>query len=210
MATDAGIVTKAGVDVFTQLGIDIDGPFNDAIYGHNVNNVTINDVTINGTGGGVNGIAIVKDVSGNSTIIISNSSISNVSHDGVTVTNTISDGGTSTENITLDHTTIAGSGHDGVYVGSTVSGGSSLTINETLTSSPISGSGSSDVALVGTVAAGSSLTQNLTIDPTTISGGLYGVLVDSTANGGTRSSRRAGARKPEFDASHLLLQRSQE
>jgi hypothetical protein len=165
-------------------GVTIGGAFGAAIYGHDASNVTLNDVTIDGAGGGKYGVQLKQD-GGNVNLTISNTTISNVSVDAVNVTNTMSSGGTSTENITLDHATITGSGHDGVYVNSAVSGGSSLTVNTTLTSSTITGSGSSGVALSGTVAAGSSLTQNLVIDPTTISGGLYGVLVNGAANGGT-------------------------
>ncbi len=166
-------------------GVNIAGPFLNAIYGHNVTNVTIDDVGIDGTGGGVNGIHFVQDVSGNSTITISGSTIANVSNDGVYVTNTFADGGTGTENLHLDGTTISNSGNDGVYVGSTVTGGSSATINVELTSSPISGSGGIDALLAATVGAGSSAIQNITIDPTTISGGIYGVEVTGTADGGT-------------------------
>lgn len=166
-------------------GINITGPFNDAIYGHNVTNVVLSDINIDGAGGGTNGVHIVQDVSGDSNITLENSTIANVSNDGVYVQNSFSDGGTSTENLHLDGVSVTGSGNDGVGVISNVSGGSSATLNTELTSSSITGSGGTDVHISATVFAGSTATQNLTIDPTTISGGLYGVLVDDVADGGS-------------------------
>ena len=166
-------------------GLNFVGPFNDAIYGHNITSVTINDVTIDGTGGGTNGVVIAQDVSGNSTITIENSSIANVSSDGVAVTNNLRDGGTSTQDLHLDDVSVSNSGNDGVYVNSNVSGGSTVNVNTELTSSSIIGSGAIDVLMGATVAAGSTVNQTLTIDPTTIAGGFYGVLVNDTANGGT-------------------------
>jgi hypothetical protein len=177
-------LTVAGSNVVVS-GLNFAGPFAAAIYGHNVTSVTIDSVNIDGTGGGVNGVVIDQDVSGNSTITIQNSSIANVSNDGVNVNNTFSDGGTTTENLHLDNTSVSNSGNDGVYVGSNVSGGSTANLNTELTSSSITGSSSTDVLMGATVAAGSTVNQNITIDPTTISGGTYGVQVNGTANGGT-------------------------
>jgi len=174
------------VDSYTNLfGFTINAPFTDAIYGHNVTGVVISGITIDGTAGGVNGIHIVQDVSGNSTIDINDSTITNVSNDGIYINNAFSDGGTSNEDLHLDNVTISGSGNDGVYVNSNITGGSSATLNTELTSSSISGSGAVDVLMSATVGVGSSATQNIIIDPTTITGGLYGVEVIGSANGGT-------------------------
>ncbi|HXL98922.1 MAG TPA: inverse autotransporter beta domain-containing protein, partial [Rhizomicrobium sp.] len=166
-------------------GLNFAGPFNDAIYGHNIGTTTINAVNIDGTAGGVNGVHIVQDVSGDSSVTISNSSISNLSNDGVYVSNTFSDGGTSTQDVHLDTTSVSNSGNDGVYINSNVSGDSTATINAELTSSPIAGSGNVGALIVTSVAAGSTATQNITIDPTTITGGLYGVEIQGSADGGT-------------------------
>ncbi len=174
------------VDSVTNLfGFTINGPFTDAIYGHNITDVVISSVTIDGTAGGVNGIHIVQDVSGDSTININDSTITNVSNDGIYVNNAFSDGGTSNENLHLDNVTISGSGNDGIYVNSNITGGSTANLTTELTSSSISGSGATDVLMSATVGAGSSATQNIIIDPTTITGGLYGVLVNGVADGGT-------------------------
>lgn len=178
------ILTVGGGNVSID-GLNFVGPFANAIYGHNINNLTIDDVTIDGTGGGVNGIHVVQDVSGDATLTIANSSVSGVSNDGVLVNNTFSDGGTTTENVHLDNTTVTGSGNDGVYVDSNVTGGSTATLNTELTSSSITGSGAIDVLMAATVGVGSSATQNITIDPTTISGGIYGVKINGIANGGS-------------------------
>jgi hypothetical protein len=166
-------------------GLNFAGPFSDAIYGHNVTDVVISDVNIDGTGGGANGVHIVQDVSGNSTITVQYSSIENVSNNGVYVENSLGDGGTSTQNIHLNQVSITGAGNDGVYIDSTVSGGSSATLNAELTSSTITGSGNVDALMSATVDVGSSATQTFTVDPTTITGGLYGVEVSGVADGGT-------------------------
>ncbi|HTQ13070.1 MAG TPA: inverse autotransporter beta domain-containing protein [Rhizomicrobium sp.] len=166
-------------------GMNFAGPFSDAIYGHNVTDVVISNVDIDGTGGGVNGVHFVQDASGNESNTIQFSSIENVSGDGVYQQNDLGDGGTSTQNLHLSDVTITGAGNDGVYISSTVSGGSSATLNLEVTGSTISGSGSADIGMTSTVFGGSTLTSTVTIDPTTVTGGLYGVFAYGVADGGT-------------------------
>ncbi|HEY2068319.1 MAG TPA: inverse autotransporter beta domain-containing protein [Rhizomicrobium sp.] len=166
-------------------GVNISGAFNDAIYGHNVTNVVISDVNIDGTGGGVNGVHIVQDVSGTSNITIQYSTVANVSNDGVYVMNSFGDGGTSSEDLHIKNTSINNAGVDGVYVNSDITGGSTATLNTELTSSSVTGSGSVGVLMSATVDATSTATQSITVDPTSITGGLYGVKITGTADGGT-------------------------
>jgi hypothetical protein len=170
------------VDSNTNLfGFTIDGPFTNAIYGHNVTGVVIGDVTI--TGPGTDGIKIVQDTTGTSNITIDDASISGVTNDGVELDATNATGGTQTVNLNVSGSTID-AGNDGVAVTSTTSGGSTSNLYAGIHGSTISG-GSNDVIMSGTVFAGSTLNQTLVVDPTILNGGDFGVYVDGFANGGT-------------------------
>ncbi|MGH6872952.1 MAG: inverse autotransporter beta domain-containing protein [Rhizomicrobium sp.] len=181
-SADPALVVDSGSTIE---GLNFAGPFSDAIYGHNVTDVLISDVSIDGTAGGGNGVHFVNDVSGTENNTIQYSTIANVGNNGIYVQNTLGDSGTTSQTTHVKDVTITGAGNDGVYVGSTVSGDSTASIGLELTDSTISGSGGIDALMSATVFAGSTATQTLTVDPTTITGGLYGVLVDGVADGGT-------------------------
>lgn len=172
------------LDSHTNLyGVSIDGPFTNAIYGHNVTDVHISGVTIDGGGTGANGIYIHQDSGASSSIAIDNTTISGVTADGIKLTIDNATADTSTANIDLSGLTV-NAGQNGVNLSSTISGGSNETIYLGVHNSTLTG-GLSDINLGSTVSAGSSLGETLVVDPTYLSGGDYGLYISGMADGGT-------------------------
>lgn len=160
-------------------GLSIVGPFTDGIYGANVGNVTIADVSITG---GANGIVFKQtNTSGTSNIDIKNSSITGVTGDGIDLTVSQTAGSTSTTNLIGSNLTI-NAGVNGVSLGSSVSGLSNATVYAGIHNSSIT-AGVDGIKQVSTVAGGT-LNQTVVVDPTAITGGHYGVFIHGAASGG--------------------------
>ncbi|HKD22281.1 MAG TPA: hypothetical protein VKB71_09715, partial [Rhizomicrobium sp.] len=109
-------------------GFNIVGDFGNAIYGKNVHDVTIDSVAIEGTGGGVNGINIVRTVSGDQKVSISNTSVADVSGVGIRFNTRISDGGASNITTTLNNVVVTRVGREGLQI-DTYSGGGGTSIS---------------------------------------------------------------------------------
>ena len=99
-------------------GFKIAGQFGDAVYGHNVDDVHIEKLTIDGTGGDEDGIYIYRDKSGTELIDIGYTAVSHVLGDGIRIESEIGDGGTTVENITLHNLSVSDVTYgNGVVVG---------------------------------------------------------------------------------------------
>ncbi|MGH3555644.1 MAG: hypothetical protein ACRDT5_24240, partial [Mycobacterium sp.] len=177
--TADGITLDSNTNLF---GFTVDSTAPNAIYGHNVNDVVIGNLTISGGGVGSNGIYFHQDNGTSSNITIDNTTITGVVQDGIKVTVSNATGSTASVSLNVTGATI-NAGNDGIDVTSTVSGGSTETVYAGVHNSTVSG-GANDVIVSGTVFAGSTLNQSLVVDPTTLTGGLYGVAATGTANGG--------------------------
>ena len=94
-ATD-NIITLADNTVID--GVNFSGPFNAAIYGHNITSADISNVTIDASAGNY-GVLINQDQSQDMSLHISDSTITGAGVDGVAVNTTLSDGGTSNQTI---------------------------------------------------------------------------------------------------------------
>ena len=168
-------------------GINIVGDFGNAIYGKNVQNVTINNVAIDGTGGGVNGIDIVRTVSGNQNITITNTSVADVSGIGIRLDTHVTDGGTSALTAKFSDVRVSSTGGDGIFVGTYASDGSKITNTVSISNSAVAGAGADGIDVAAeTHGAGSSTSETLTF----LSDGLTGpkedgVFVSTYAGGGS-------------------------
>ncbi len=179
--TDAnGITLASNTNLY---GFKFIGPFTNAIYGHNVNNVDLSGLNIAGGGTGANGIYLHDDNGSSTHVTVDNTTITGVTNDGVKVTVANATGSTATTSVNLTNLNVT-AGHDGVEMNTTVSGASHETTYLGIHNSTLSG-GNADVGTTATVAAGASLSDSLLIDPTHLTGGHYGVLATATANGGT-------------------------
>ncbi len=161
-------------------GFTIASGSTDAIYGHNINDVHISHITVDG---GANGIYIIQD-SGTGSVNISDTSITGVTGDGIDVA-VNSTGGTTDFNLNVTRTTID-AGNNGVYVQSTASGGGTVNAYAGIHDSTIT-AGNIGAIMVGTSSGGATVNQNLVVDPTTITAGDYGIYVTGYADGGSLS-----------------------
>ncbi|MBS0470649.1 MAG: hypothetical protein JSR60_06225 [Proteobacteria bacterium] len=180
VSTADGITLDSDTRLF---GFDIDSTAPNAIYGHNVTDVVIGDVNIDGGGVGTNGIYIHQDSGTSGSIDIVNTNITGVTGTGIGVIVDNSLGTTATQNISLTNVTVD-AGTYGVLVDTTVSGGSNETVNLGIHDSTLTG-GFADLSTTATVSAGSVLSNNVTIDPTYLTGGYYGFVSHAYADGGT-------------------------
>ena len=153
--------------------LTLSGDFGTAIYGHNVSNVDIANVTIDGSGGGLYGVQVSQDTSQDMNLHISDTTITGLGLYGVSVNTNVSDGGTSNQTIEITNSTISGSGVADVALSTTTSGGS--TVNQSILVDPtyISG-GYYGLAIAGAaLGAGSYVYQNIAISDVHISGTTY-------------------------------------
>lgn len=148
-------------------GMTFTGDFGAAIYGHNVGNVDIAGVTIDGSSGGLYGVQVNQDMSQDMNLHITNSTITGLGVYGVSVNTTVSDGGTSTQTIELTNSTVSAGVAD-VSLSNSVSGGS--TVNQSIVVDPTYLSGGDYGLLIEGVAlgAGTYLYQNIAISDVTI------------------------------------------
>ncbi len=168
-------------------GMNFGGAFNAAIYGHNVNDVVIGNVTIDGSGGGDYGILLSQDA-GSGTVQIYSTTITDVGIDGIHADIDSSAGGVVGLNISFTDGLITGSGDDGIEVQSNATGAPSVaTAVLGVHDSTISGSGGANVIMIGTSSAGGGAFQTLVVDPTILSDAEYGVVVSAFTNGGSVS-----------------------
>ncbi|HEY8950740.1 MAG TPA: inverse autotransporter beta domain-containing protein [Rhizomicrobium sp.] len=164
--------------------LSIVGPFVDGIYGANVGNVNISNVTIDGGGAGTNGMVFKQtDTSGTSNITIANSSIKGVTNDGVDLS-VSQTGGTSTTNLSFSNGAITAGNH-GVNVASTATGSSNATVYAGIHDSTLT-TGGVGAEMTGATGGSATLTQTLLVDPTTIhAGGDYGIYIHANITAGT-------------------------
>src|SRR5215469_6113663 len=144
-------------------GFDIKGDFGSAIYGKNVDHVSISHVNIDGTGGGYNGIYIVHNKSGEEIVNIDHTTVANVGGDGVRLTSDITDGGSSTETFTLSNVAVTNAHYDGVHISDYAGGGSKITSTASLSNISVNGAGTGISVYAGAYGAGSSVTQTSTL-----------------------------------------------
>ncbi len=180
-------------------GVNIKGPFHDAIYGHNAANVTVADVSIDGSAGGYDGISLVQDKSQDSNIAISHVTIGNLTGDGIYISTNTGDGGTSAQGISISNAHISNVLDNGIGITSTVSGGS--TIDQTIGIHDSSVHNSYLYGIdIGATAGHGTIAQNITIDPTIVSYSGGGLLIGASATGGGSVSQTATV--SYFTASH--------
>ena len=153
-------------------GMTFTGDFGAAIYGHNVGNVDIANVTIDGSGGGLYGVQVNQDMSQDMNLHITDSTITGLGVYGVSVNTAVSDGGTSTQTIELTNSTVSAGVAD-VSLSSTVSGGS--TVNQSIVVDPTYLSGGDYGLFIEGLALGSGthLYQNIAISDVTIDNTKY-------------------------------------
>ncbi len=165
--------------------LNFGGDFGAAIYGHAVTGVEISNVNIDGSGGGQYGIQLVQVTSQDLDVHISNSTISDVAVDGVSLTTNVSDGGTSNQSLEITNSTITGSGGSNVGVSTTVSGGS--TVNQSVLIDPTVISGGGYGVYLYDYVDGGALNQAVSLSDVTFTGQTYGgVSIAATAlNSGT-------------------------
>jgi hypothetical protein len=164
-------------------GFTIGGTSTNAIYGHNVTDVVIGDLTVNGGGTIANGVNIVQDNGTSGTITVDGATITGVTNDGIHIDVSNATGSTATQLIDLTDID-ATAGHDGVSVVSTVSGGSVETVNLGVHNSTLAG-GNTDLYTMGSASGGATLTSTIVVDPTFLTGGEYGFVAYGIADGGT-------------------------
>lgn len=186
-------------------GLNIATPFNDAIYGHNAANVTIGNVSIDGSPSsgapyGINGIVLVQDVSQDSNISIEHTKIANVLGYGINILTNVTDGGSSTHNIDISNVHMSDVGVEGIDIASYVEG-SALNQTVNITNGHIHGVSGYGIAISG-IANGGSVTQNITVDPTVVSFDVGGLFIGAGAYGGGHVSQTANV--SDFTANHTL------
>jgi len=183
LSTTSGNVLNLSGDA-NIANLSIVGPFVDGIYGANVGNVNISNVTIDGGGAGTNGMVFKQtDTSGTSNITIANSSIKGVTNDGVDLS-VSQTGGTSTTNLTFSNGAITAGNH-GVNVASTATGSSNATVYAGIHDSTLT-TGGVGAEMTGATGGSATLTQTLLIDPTTIhAAGDYGIYIHANITAGT-------------------------
>jgi hypothetical protein len=165
-------------------GFTIKGDFGDAVYGKNVDNVNINHVTIDGTGGGHRGIEIAHTVSGTETVTISDVTIAHLTNDGIYLHSNLADGGTSTETFSLSGITIANAA-SGIVITDNVGAGSRLESDISIDDATITNSRFQGILIEANAAgAGSALDQAVAISNTEITGGEDGIFLSAYAGGG--------------------------
>ena len=150
--------------------LNFGGDFGAAIYGHNVDDVVITNVDIDGSGGGLYGVQIVQDMSQDMNLHISDSYIHDLGIDGVDVETSVSDGGTSNQTIELTNSTISAAGTP-VATNTSVSGGS--TVNQTTVIDPTYIYGGYYGLSIYGYASGGTLNQIVTLDDVHIYGAYY-------------------------------------
>src|SRR5579885_174615 len=180
-------------------GLTIKGPFHDAIYGHNASNVTVGNVSIDGSAGGYDGISLVQDKSQDSNISIDHVTIHNLTGDGIHIPTTTSDGGSSTLGINIADAHISNVLDDGIDITSNVSGGSSIDQTIGIHDSSVRNSYFYGIFINGAAGHGT-ISQNITIDPTVVSTSGGGLLIGASATGGGSVSQTATV--SYFTASH--------
>jgi hypothetical protein len=171
-------------------GFNIVGDFGNAIYGKNVQNVTIDSVAIEGTGGGVNGINIVRTVSGDQNVKITNTSVADVSGVGIRFDTHVTDGGTSNVTTTLNNVVVTRVGNDGLQIATYAGGGSSVTSHVSATGLRTYATGTNGVDIsAGAQGTGSTISDTLAFSSDQISGPLEdGIFLDVYAGAGTQVS----------------------
>src|SRR6185295_19238668 len=100
-------------------GFDIEGTFEDAIYGNNVDHLNISLMRIDGkddgqAGYGVDGIYILQDQSQDLHLYMYGDGIFYVQGDGLYVETLVNDGGTSHQFIDIINPTVEYAGEDGL------------------------------------------------------------------------------------------------
>ena len=179
VTTADGITVSPDTNLF---GFTIDSTATNAIYGHNVDDVVIGDVLIDGGGVGGNGIVFVQDT-GSGTVTIDDTTIQNMTGDAIDATVTGA-GGSTSFGIDITNLTTTGIAGNGVDVSAAATGGGSTSTYVGIHDSSIT-AGVVGVAVSSTADATSTASQTLVIDPTTINGGYFGIYVEALSYGGT-------------------------
>jgi hypothetical protein len=182
--TADGITVQSDVNLYD---FTLNSSATNAIYGHNVDDVIIANLTLNGSGGGDYGILFKQGSGSTGSVTIEDTTIKNFSQNGVTATVT-GTSGTTAFTLDITHLTETGIGNDGVSLVAGASGTGTVNTNLTITNSSITAAGDSVFASSTATGAGAHATQTVVIDPTTIHGGVYGILVDNRSYGGTANS----------------------
>ncbi len=162
-------------------GFNIIGPFTNGIYAHNVNNVVIDHIGIDGGGAGTNGILLNQDTAGDGMVTIVDSSVGGVTNNAIDV-ETNATGGNLNFDLYVDNSTLDGGNH-AIYQNGNATGGANVDSYAHIHDSTLS-SGGTNVGQNASAGPGSSVVETVFIDPTTLTGGYYGVQVFGHANGG--------------------------
>ncbi|MBI3676884.1 MAG: hypothetical protein HY243_09755 [Proteobacteria bacterium] len=112
-------VNLIGTDHDNVYGFTIEGTFEDAIYGHNVDHLNISKMRIDGKEDGQAaygdyGVYIRTDISRNMNLYMWGDNISHVQYDGVELVSDIEDYGSSTQHITMINVNVTDAGEDGI------------------------------------------------------------------------------------------------
>lgn len=130
--------TDGGYDIVTLAddnwieNIDFAGKFANAIYGNNVSGFEIEDIAVDGTAGGGQGIYLYNDVSGDFGGAIRGSSFDFLSGDAIDVNTILADGGTSTLSLTIEDSSAYSPDVDGLHFYTSVTAGSDIAVDLTV------------------------------------------------------------------------------
>jgi hypothetical protein len=177
--------TADGINVtgFANLyGFTIDSTAPNAIYGHNVSDLTISGVTVIGSGAAGNGIYVHNDSGASGSVKIENTTVTGVLTDGIKLVVDNATGSTANTSFKLTNVSATG-GVDGLYVGADISNASHESLYLGVHDSTLTG-GSVALDMASTVSGGGALNSLTIIDPTHLAGGTYGLRIVDTSNGG--------------------------
>jgi hypothetical protein len=165
----------------------IHGPFGTAIAGNNVGLATIRNLTIQGDGSaGQKGIALTQDGAAPLDLLMTDTSVSGVGGDGISIATHLDGASTLTEKIALSNVSVSSAGGNGVTVSTQASGGAQITQDITLDDVSVAGAGGIGIGIAGFAeGGGSQLTQTGAINNASVSGaGGVGIAVYGYTSGG--------------------------
>jgi hypothetical protein len=143
----------------------IQGSFGTAIAGDNVGTATIRNLAITGDGSeGQKGIALTQDGTSALDLLMTDTSVSGVGSDGISLATHLDGAETHTSKIEFDNVSVSNVGGNGITFSTEASGGAAITQDITLNNVSVSGAGNIGIGIAGFAeGGGSQLTQTATI-----------------------------------------------
>ncbi|HEY5237714.1 MAG TPA: inverse autotransporter beta domain-containing protein, partial [Rhizomicrobium sp.] len=143
----------------------IQGSFGTAIAGDNVGTATIRNLAITGDGSeGQKGIALTQDGPSALDLLMTDTSVSGVGSDGISLATHLDGAETHNSKIEFDNVSVSNAGGNGITFSTEASGGAAITQDITLNNVSVSGAGNIGIGIAGFAeGGGSQLTQTATI-----------------------------------------------